>query len=183
MTKPIALIAAALAAPQLGSRNGALLAVLYRGGLRINEALSLRSSDVDLARKTARILHGKGDKSRVAHIGAGAAELVARWQLERIRLGAAHGPLFCTRDGRPMSDRYVRLMMQRLAVKVGITKRVHPHGLRHAHACELAYAGTPVNVIQRQLGHSNVAVTSRYLDHIAAADVAMWVDRLDWTAP
>ena len=178
-----ALISAALRAPRLGIRNAALLAVMYRGGLRIAEALALRSSDVDLDRKTARVLHGKGDKARLVHIGAGACELITRWQVERIRLGAARGPLFCTRTGGQLSDRYVRMMMKRLALSAGIDKRAHPHGLRHSHAMELAYNGTPVNVISKQLGHSSVAVTSIYLDHIAAPDVAMWIDRLDWSPP
>jgi hypothetical protein len=58
----------------------------------------------------------------------------------------------------------VRIMMGRLARSAGIAKRVHPHGLRHAHAAELSWAGTPINVISKQLGHSNSATPSRYLD-------------------
>src|ERR1017187_1488123 len=72
-----ALISAALANAGFGSRNAAMLAVMYRGGLRVAEVLALRPVDVDLDRKTVRVLHGKGDKSRVSHIGSGAVELVA----------------------------------------------------------------------------------------------------------
>ena len=74
--------------------------------------------------------------------------------------------LFCTLDGAPVSDDYVRGLLRRLGAKAGIDKRVHPHGLRHTFAVELEQAGTPVTVISKLLGHSSVAVTSRYLDHL-----------------
>ncbi|MGA2321041.1 MAG: site-specific integrase [Solirubrobacteraceae bacterium] len=41
-----------------------------------------------------------------------------------------------------------------------------PHQLRHAHTLELAREGVPLNVIQRQLGHSNLGTTSIYLQGI-----------------
>ena len=65
-----------------------------------------------------------------------------------------------------MSDDYVRGLLKRLARKAGIEKRVHPHGLRHTFAVELEAAGTPVTTISKLLGHSSVAVTARYLDHL-----------------
>jgi integrase/recombinase XerD len=57
-------------------------------------------------------------------------------------------------------------MLRRLAAKAEITKRVHPHGFRHTFAVELEAAGTPVTTISKLLGHSSVAVTARYLDHL-----------------
>ena len=48
---------------------------------------------------------------------------------------------------------------------------MHAHGLRHTHAAELAREGMPVNLIQAQLGHSNLGTTSRYLAHIAPAEL------------
>ena len=49
----------------------------------------------------------------------------------------------------------------------GISKRVHPHGLRHTGAAEMAEEGVDIRVISRQLGHKNVAITHRYIDHLA----------------
>jgi integrase len=57
-------------------------------------------------------------------------------------------------------------MLPRLARRAGIDKRVHAHGLRHTFAVELEAAGTPVTTISKLLGHSSVAVTARYLDHL-----------------
>lgn len=168
---------------RIGVRNRALIIVLWRAGLRISEALSLRGSDIDLQRRTVRVLHGKGNKARTAHLDAGAMAQVARWMDARKAAGIRNGPLFCTLDGGRLNDRYVRPLLARLAEKAGIDKRVTPHGLRHTHAVELVHEGVPLNVISKQLGHSSSAVTSRYLDHVAPADVAAAIGRRKWEMP
>ena len=88
--------------------------------------------------------------------------------------------VFCTLKGGPVSATYVRMMLTRLADKAGIEKRVHPHGLRHTHAAELCSEGTPVNVISRQLGHSNAATTARYIDHILPVQVIKTMQARTW---
>ena len=65
-----------------------------------------------------------------------------------------------------MDAEYVRQVLHRLGDRAGIEKRVHPHGLRHTFAFELQDAGTPMVTISKLLGHSSIAVTSRYLDHM-----------------
>ena len=88
--------------------------------------------------------------------------MIEHW-LERRKALRIHGraPIFCTLDGNPMKTAYVRALLPRLAAKASIEKRVHAHGLRHTHAAELAREGVPMNVIQAQLGHSNLGTTSR----------------------
>jgi site-specific recombinase XerD len=154
-----------------GIRNRALITVMYRAGLRIDEALALKASDIDPEIGTVRVLHGKGDKARTVSIDAGAMALVQRWADKRAELGYRRGVLFCTLKGTPMSDVYVRNMMRRIGRKAGIDKRVHPHALRHAHAAELSHEGVPTNVIQQQLGHAHLSTTDVYLKHIAPKEV------------
>jgi integrase len=114
------------------------------------------------------VRHGKGDRSRIVGIDPAAASLLGRWIEVRGARGIPRSaPLFCTLGGRRLHDRYVRALLPRLARRAGIEKRVHPHGLRHTHAAELAREGVPVNVIQAQLGHRSLATTDRYLRHIA----------------
>ena len=60
------------------------------------------------------------------------------------------------------------------------TMRVHPHGLRHTHAAELAAENVPINVIQAQLGHSNAATTSRYIQHIAPQQLINTIRKREW---
>jgi site-specific recombinase XerD len=56
-------------------------------------------------------------------------------------------------------------------VKAGVRRRFAPHQLRHAHAVEMAREGVPLVVIQRQLGHSNLGITSIYLQGIDNAEI------------
>jgi site-specific recombinase XerD len=150
-----------------GIRNRALIAVLYRGGLRISEALALRPKDVDQAAGTVTVLHGKGDQRRTVGMDPAAFALLERWLDKRRALGlSARRPIFCTLGGEPIDSSYVGRLLPRLAVRAGIEKRVHAHRLRHAHAAELAAEGLPVNVVQQQLGHASLATTDRYLRHI-----------------
>lgn len=164
-----------------GIRNRALISVMYRGGLRLGEALALRPKDVDPDRGTVTVLHGKGDRRRAVGLDPGALAMVVRWSDKRKSLGVGgRAPLFCTLDGKSLKPSYVRTLLPRLAGKVGIEKRVHPHGFRHTHAFELMMEGVPAPIIQRQLGHTSLATTDRYLAHLAPKDVVEAMQRREW---
>jgi site-specific recombinase XerD len=85
------------------------------------------------------------------------------------------GPLLCVVEGRtrnrPLASDAARAQLRRVASKAGVRRRFAPHQLRHAHAIELAHEGVPLNVIQRQLGHTNLGVTSTYLQGIDNAEI------------
>src|SRR4051812_44111103 len=101
-----------------GIRNRALLAVLYRGGLRVGEALALLPKDLNAEAGTMRVLRGKGGKSRLVGLDAGAWALVQVWLERRTQIGIdGRTRVFCTLDGEPLQTSYVRTMMPRLARK------------------------------------------------------------------
>ncbi len=153
-------------------RNRALIAVLWRCGLRISEALSLELRDVDVQAGTVRVRHGKGDRSRTVGLDEQTTALLARWIDCRKKLGpGARSPIFCTLQGGRIDSSYVRRLLPRLARKAGIDRRVHAHGLRHTYAAELAREGTAINVIRDALGHTSLAVTDRYLRDVASTHV------------
>jgi site-specific recombinase XerD len=159
-------------------RNRALITVLYRGGLRLGEALALMPKDVDPDAGTVVVLHGKGDRRRTVGLDPGAMAILLRWVEKRRSMGlTGRQPLFCTLQGRPLHPSYVRTTLHRLGEKAGIEKRVHPHGLRHTLAYELMWEGVPAPVIQKQLGHTSLATTQRYLDHLAPKDL---VEAMQW---
>jgi site-specific recombinase XerD len=166
-----------------GIRNRALLVMMYRGGLRISEALALRPKDIDPEEGTVVILHGKGDRRRTVALDPGAFAVIARWLDRRERLGfTGRHPLFCTLDGREVQSSYVRQLLPRLAKKAGIEKRVHAHGLRHTYAYELAVSeGRPLPMIQAALGHTSLATTDRYVSHIAPVQVIEAMRSREWT--
>lgn len=183
-----------------GIRNRALLTLLYRSGIRISEALGaparpersfrdgksggvrtqaarpaippLRLADVDQDERTIRVLHGKGNKATTRYYHESADDTLARWIDTRKAMGLRGGPLFCTLDGDPLQAQYVRELLKRLAAEADIDKRVHPHGFRHTFAVELRRAGTDIAVISKLLGHSSIAVTARYLDHLTNDEAA-----------
>ena len=156
-----------------GLRMRALIALLWRAGLRISEALALGEADVDPRRGSVLVRHGKGDKRREAGMDDWGFEHLSQWQQQRIDLPV--GPLFCVIDGptrgRAWSATAVRAELRTLAANAGVRRRFAPHQLRHAHAVELAREGVAVNLIQRQLGHTDLGTTSTYLQGIDPVEI------------
>jgi integrase/recombinase XerD len=64
-----------------------------------------------------------------------------------------------------------------MADRAGVRRRFAPHQLRHAHAVEMAREGVPLNVIQRQLGHADLGITSVYLQGIESGEIVDVVHR------
>jgi site-specific recombinase XerD len=85
------------------------------------------------------------------------------------------GPLLCVINGathgRHWSPAATRAELRRVAAAAGVRRRFAPHQLRHAHAVEMAREGVPLIVIQRQLGHSNLGITSVYLQGIDSGEI------------
>ena len=157
-----------------GLRLRAMIVVLWRGGLRIQEALDLTESDLDARRGSILVRAGKGNKRREVGMDPWAwSDHLAPWVACRTQLPL--GPLFCVIDGatrgRPWSATAVRAELRRYALAAGVRRRFAPHQLRHAHAVELAREGVPLPVIQRQLGHSYVSTTSVYLQGINTEEI------------
>jgi site-specific recombinase XerD len=156
-------------------RDHALLVVLWRSGLRCSEALALVPADVDFTLGAITVRRGKGRRARVAGIDDAALAVVSVWMSAREVAGIdGAAPLFCRlrgQPGAPLSSRYVRAMMVRLAEKAGVRRRAHPHALRHSLAFESVQEGMPITKISRQLGHSSIATTQVYCDHLLPADV------------
>src|SRR3954447_14220238 len=92
-----------------------------------------------------------------------------------VRLELPVGPLFCVINGpthgRPWSPAAARADLRCVSAGAGVRQRFAPHQLRHAHAVEMAHEGVSLIVIQRQLGHSNLVITSIYLQGIDNAEI------------
>jgi len=154
-------------------RIRALIAMLWRAGLRISEALALTESDLEPKTGSVLVRAGKGGKRRMAGMDDWGWEHVSRWTARRIQFPI--GPLFCilagpTR-GRGWSATAARGELRRLAAQAGIRRRFAPHQLRHAHAIEMAHEGIPLPIIQRQLGHAHLGITSIYLQGIDTREI------------
>jgi site-specific recombinase XerD len=149
------------------------MVVLWRGGLRVQEALELTESDLDESRGSVLVRHGKGGKPREIGMDDWGWEHLRPWLDDRVQLPV--GPLLCVIDGptrgRTWSSAAVRSEFRKHAADAGVRRRFAPHQLRHAHALELAREGVPLNIIQRQLGHTNLGTTSIYLQGIDTEEI------------
>jgi site-specific recombinase XerD len=156
-----------------GVRLRALIVVLWRAGLRVSEALSLSESDLDLERGAILVRHGKGGKRREVGMDRWAWQQLDPWLQRRRTLPV--GPLFCVlrgaTRGRPCAPATIRVQLRQTAARAGVRRRFAPHQLRHAHAVEMSREGVPLVVIQRQLGHANLAITSVYLRGIDNTEI------------
>jgi site-specific recombinase XerD len=156
-----------------GDRIRALVVILWRAGLRINEALSLSETDLEPRRGSVLVRSGKGGKRREVGMDDWAWEHLEPWQQARVKLPV--GPFLCVVDGatrgRAWSQTGARAELRRLAELAGVRRRFAPHQLRHAHAVEMAREGIPLPVIQRQLGHAHLGVTSTYLQGIDTTEI------------
>jgi site-specific recombinase XerD len=156
-----------------GRRMRGLIVILWRAGLRIQEALALAEADLDHRRGALLVRHDKGGRRREVGMDAWGWEELQPWLELRIELPV--GPLFCVINGptrgQPWSSAAARADLRRTAVAAGARRRFAPHQLRHAHAVEMAREGVPLIVIQRQLGHSNLGITSIYLQGIDNAEI------------
>jgi site-specific recombinase XerD len=156
-----------------GHRLNGLIVVLWRAGLRINEALALAESDLDPRRGSILVRHGKNDRRREVGMDAWAWSALQPWLAERAKLPV--GPLFCVvvgpTRGRAWSASAARLELHRTALQAGVRRRVAPHQLRHAHAVELLHEGIPLPLIQRQLGHAYLSTTGTYLQGISSEEI------------
>jgi site-specific recombinase XerD len=148
-----------------GIRLRGVIVVLWRAGLRISEALALTESDLDRSRGAVLVRRGKGGKRREVGMDRWAWENLEPWLAIRARLPV--GALFCVlrgpTRGRPCAAAGIRGQLRSAAQAAGVRRRFAPHQLRHAHAVEMSREGVPLLVIQRQLGHADLGITSAYL--------------------
>jgi site-specific recombinase XerD len=156
-----------------GVRLRGVIVVLWRAGLRISEALALNETDLDAGRGALLIRHGKGDKRREVGIDRWAWSHLEPW-LE-LRSSLPVGRLFCVlrgpTRGRSCAPAGIRAQLHQTALAAGVRRRFAPHQLRHAHAVEMSREGISLIVIQRQLGHADLAITSRYLRGIDNTEI------------
>ncbi len=140
-------------------KHRTMLLTTYAAGLRLNEVLHLRITDIDSARMTIRVEQGKGGKDRYTVLRPRLLEELRRyWKLARPRTW-----LFPSQEtGQPMDPSALQRADHTAKLRAGITKPGGIHGLRHAFATHRLEAGVDIHTIQRLLGHGYLSTTTRY---------------------
>jgi site-specific recombinase XerD len=156
-----------------GARLRALIVLLWRAGLRIREALELAETDLDPVRGAVIVRKGKGGRRREVGMDRWAWSQLGSWR--EIRSQLPIGAFICVIHGPTVGRRWdpsaARKQLRVTAAAAGVRRRFAPHQLRHAHAIEMAHEGVPLVVIQRQLGHANLGITSIYLQGIDSSEI------------
>ncbi len=156
-------------------RNWTLIAFLFHTGLRVSELCELRVSDVQYRDRLPHSLRviGKGNKERRVVLSPEAKRSLYQWLQERAHIEAA-APLEVDasfvwlvpagkRRGEGISPAGVRALLRHLAPLANLTKRVHPHLLRHSFATEAVRRGAKIHGLKEMLGHASIATTGVYL--------------------
>jgi integrase/recombinase XerD len=146
-------------------RHRTILMTLYGTGMRRAELCRLQLHDIDSARMMIHVREGKGRKDRDIPLSDTLlAQLRTWWRSQRDKSSPWLFPSHQERlAGEPMSDKTVWHACLFAARRAGITKRIHPHTLRHSFATHLVEAGTDLYTVMRLLGHADLRDTEVYI--------------------
>ena len=136
--------------------------MFYTGG-RITEITNLKLEDVDLENNILHIIGGKGNKDRDIPISLKLHKILTSY-LKNVRKPEVKTDRFFTtkKTGR-VSNNYVNGCIRKALIKLDWDKEISAHNLRHSFSSNLLEKGASVVSIQKLLGHSSLAVTTRYL--------------------
>lgn len=146
-----------------GLRDRALLELIYGGGLRISEAVTLDLPSLQLDIATVRVT-GKRGKTRYIPLPAETVAWLARYLDEsRPKLVKKASRLVILADkGKGMLRQTAYDRLERFAHLAGVSEHVSPHTLRHSYAVHLLQGGADLRAVQELLGHASIATTQVY---------------------
>lgn len=159
------LISAVDLSKKQGERNRSILETLYSCGLRVSELINLKISNIYFNEGYLKVI-GKGDKERLAPIGGRALKYLTIYINEvrnhqNIKKGQEDF-VFLNNRGAGISRVMIFLIIQKLATKIGLKKKISPHTFRHSFATHLIEGGANLRAVQEMLGHESITTTEIY---------------------
>lgn len=171
----------ALADACITARDRCMIRLCAETGARCAELLAIRLSDFaqsDTSVFYVRITKGKGGKVRDVPLSGRAVESVRAFIGEDSRRFGDDGYLFAHHDttGKPLTTARARQLFARSVQRAGLDKAASWHALRHSAALRWLRKGGSTKHVQSLLGHSSIATTERYLDHLRLDELAELVE-------
>lgn len=151
-----------------GTRDAAILELLYGTGIRLSELVALNVNDLDLRGQVIKV-SGKGRKQRVVPIGRAAIAAIGSYLEQRQGRGmATERALFLASHGRRIYPQAVGRIVHRYMARVTEIGRQSPHTLRHTYATHLLNRGADLRAVKELLGHESLSTTQVYT-HVSTA--------------
>lgn len=152
----------------IGLRDRTMLELLFSGGLRVSELVSLNKDQTSTKRREFMV-RGKGQKDRPIFMSNSTAQWIDEYLSKRtdsspalfIRYGGSHQQ-DNSGDFLRLTPRSVQRIIAKYAKLAGITKKVSPHTMRHSFATDLLMNGADIRSVQTMLGHSDISTTQIY---------------------
>ena len=146
----------------LGLRDKVILETLYSTGIRVSELVNIKADDIYLEDGLIKVM-GKGRKERFVIFGNRLRETLKFYLQTRSNLITTESDtLLLNKNGKPLTDRGVRLIIEKIAKKTDIQKPISPHTLRHTFATHMLDAGADLKIVQELLGHESIGSTGIY---------------------
>jgi type 1 fimbriae regulatory protein FimB/type 1 fimbriae regulatory protein FimE len=156
-----------------GHRDGTMVLIAYRHGLRPAEAVALRWDQIDFRHSQIHVARLKGSAASVHPLTGRELRALRRLQREQ---DLASSFVFTSERGAPFATGGFRTLIARLGEAAGFDFRVHPHMLRHACGYKLANDGVDTRSLQAYLGHRNIQHTVRYTELAPTRFKDFWRD-------
>jgi integrase/recombinase XerC len=161
-----------------GSRDKAILELLYSTGMRVAELVNLDINCLDFESEMVRVT-GKGNRQRLVPMGNPAQDALSQYFPQRKSLISARSEkgkesdqeaLFLNTRGGRLTTRSIERFVKMYGERVGILTRVTPHAIRHSFATHLLEMGADLRMVQELLGHATLSTTQKYthltVDHL-----------------
>lgn len=145
-------------------RDRALLAVMYATGCRASEISGMTLSNLRLDESYCRCT-GKGNKERIVSLNPVATAAIEAYLVEersQLAQRSDSDALFVTRHGNAISRIMIWNIVKKYAARIGASREVSPHTLRHSFATHMLAGGAEIRALQELLGHASISTTQIY---------------------
>lgn len=146
----------------LDIRNLLILELLYSTGIRVSELVNIKINDIE---ENQIKVFGKGKKERIVLFGTPLKEKLNnyyKYSRSELLKEKQTEYLLINKNGTKLTDRGVRLIIEKLVKESSINKHVSPHTIRHTFATHMLDMGADLKIVQELLGHESLETTSIY---------------------
>jgi integrase/recombinase XerC len=148
-----------------GKTQFLLFEILYQTGIRRNELIHLKESDIDKSSGIIKVL-GKGNKERFIPVSNELLKMIDEYVAEKKKeFEETENFLLLNKKGKKLDPKYIYNVVKEKLSKVSTNERKSPHILRHSFATHLTNNGAEINAIKELLGHSSLASTQIYTNN------------------